>query len=101
VDVEMRAKAAQDGGKTMVPRRGGQGSNAARRAKDTVVVAGGSSLERTEEVGKILFLMAEVARKNFGTVEMRAEALTAAYLALTGNRGLSASEMRAIRRELR
>jgi hypothetical protein len=65
----------------------------------TIVVAGQTSLERIGEARKILFLMAEVAKRNFRGPEQW-EALTGAYLALAGKPGLNAADARAIRRAL-
>jgi hypothetical protein len=82
------------------PKQGADLHNRQPSGPGTIVVAGRNSLEKTEEARKILFLMVEVAKRNFSGAEKRLKAVAAAYLELTGNAGLTAADERAIRREL-
>jgi hypothetical protein len=58
------------------------------------------AVRKAHEARKILFLMAEVAKKNFDHPGDRYIALTSAFVALAGAMELSVTDTRAIRREL-
>ena len=61
---------------------------------------GRKSVGKTVEAGRILFLMAEVARKNFKSAARRQAAVEIAFCALAGKNEPSAEDRKLITREL-
>jgi hypothetical protein len=57
-------------------------------------------VNKSVEAAKVLFLLAEVARTNFGRPAERKSAVTRAFCALAGKTKLSARDERMIEREL-
>ena len=70
------------------------------RAQRIIVHGDAKSVRATVAARKILFLMAEAARKDFGSVAEQRVAVTAAFCALAGVTQPSPADRKLIEREL-